>query len=190
MADLATPHYAFSIPDPDDPLGGIADTVTALALQVELKFRRTNDAAASVTSITDTTLPSASNVYENLASGGSMNFVAPATVNGRVRIHCSCVLDLALTANVFRQLWVSAAIIDGPSTSPGSEIHAAGDDNAVMVGIGATSGMRASVKASFEFISPTLTPGNNYHARFKKKISTNTNANIIIGSRTMRIYQH
>jgi hypothetical protein len=188
MADLATPHYGFPFPDPDDPLGGVDGTIEALALAVEDRFRRTHDANSSVTSLDDTTMPSAAGTYELALGGGKASFVAPANMSGRVRVTVSAILEIVLSANVTRELWLSAAIYEGPTSSPGAQVDAPNDTDAIMLSVGATSGMRNAILASFEWVSATLTPGDQYHIRLFKKVSATTSHTIRLDNATVRVF--
>ena len=188
MADLVTPHFAYPYPNPDDSLGGIEATVEALALAVEDRERRAFDTNSSTTSIDDTTMPSTAGTYELAMGGGKATFVAPANMSGRVRVYVSAILEIVLTANVTRELWLSAAIYEGPSSSPGAEVDAPNDHDAIMISVGATSGMRNAVKASFDWISATLTPGDQYHIRLFKKVSATTSCTIRLDNATVRVF--
>jgi len=188
MADQATPHYGFPFPDPDDPIGGVDGTIEALALAVEDRFRRTHDTSGSTTSIDDTTMPSAAGTYELALGGGKASFVAPANMSGRVLVYVSAILEIVLTTNVTRELWLSAAIYEGPTSSPGAEVDSPNDHDAIMLTVGATSGMRNAVKASFEWTSATLTPGDQYHIRLFKKVNNTAGHTIRLDNATVRVF--
>lgn len=188
MADLLTPHLGFPYPNPADPLGGVAATVQAGMLAVEDQFRDTFDNNAATSSLDDTTMPTTAGTYE--ASGSRRcAFVAPPNLSGRVHIYVSALLEVVLTGTASRrELWYSASIWEGPTSTPGAEVDTPNDFDSVMVGVGGNSGDMVVTKASFWWVSATLTPGQTYHILPYKKVSHTTTCTIRIDQVSVRVF--